>query len=142
MVTSLVLTFYINTILVNKVGHVTDIDRVIIPFVTITCFMFTLVLVVYGVAGIPTTIIAIIRNTFRPHTIANNIMNDVFITVRGNITENVFSGRTKLNDTPVTTTTTRARRPIHRKLIDVANAFVSAVIVYALAKLSVMLAKT
>lgn len=136
------LTFYITTILVNKMGHVTDIDRVVIPFVTIVCVMFILILIMYGVATIPTTFTAVMGTTFSPGTVANNTIKDFLITVRGNITEKVFSGRTKLNDTPVTTTTTRAGRPMHRKLIDVAKAFVSAVIVYALAKLSVILANT
>lgn len=127
-----------NLIILKKVREVTGMSRVVMPFVTILCMKLTMVVVVAGVATIPTTLTSVIGSTFAKDTLTKKTIKSVFMTVRGNITEKVFSGRSKLNDTPVTTTTTEAGRPIHRKLISVAKAFVSAVMVYAVAKLSVI----
>lgn len=66
------------------------------------------------------------------------MMKDFFVDVGGNISENVFSGRTNLNANSVTRTYTSAEGPMGRKFFKVFRMFASAVIVYALATLIVL----
>lgn len=105
------------------------------------CVTTKLLYVTLGFRGMPRNLCLVFVVTFSPTTIRNKIINAVAISIVGtihfNITHNYFSGRTNLNSTTVSTTTSAASSPTQRKCISVAKAFVSAVVIYAVAKLAV-----
>lgn len=118
------ITILATLIVFNKVGSVTGMYRHLIPFVTFFCIVKYVVVLKVGFSFVVPTMGAVYGFTFAPNTTTKNLMkHNVVVTVRCKVTEKLFSGRSNVNSTPVTTTTTRAEGPIHRTLISDANAF-------------------
>lgn len=138
LVVKVILTILVNLVLLNKVGEVNRIARGLIPFVTLVCVILTLKIIILGFRGVPAMFKSVLRNTFSPTSIAKNTIKSFFVDVGGNISEKVFSGRTKLNANSVTRTYTSAGGPMGRKFFKVFRMFISAVMVYALATLIVL----
>lgn len=113
------------TIMVFKnVGSVSEIYRLLMPFVTIFCILNYLVVLNVGFSILNGAFRVVFRSTFSLGSITNNFLNsDLVLTTHCNVTENLFDGRSNVNSTPVITSTTRAEGPIHRTVVSSANAF-------------------
>lgn len=109
---------------------------IIIPVVTIYCFLVAMFLVFAGLSDVPNIFSHVFRRTFKIHRITTNNFKTILV---GKIGEKLFSGRTNSKSTPYTTTTTRYSLPMGTKLIRTLNMFVSAVIVYDYATVVVLL---
>lgn len=109
---------------------------VLIPVVTIYCFIVAVIVVLLGVQDLPNMFRQVVRRTFKVHRTTTKKFKTILV---GNMGEKLFSGRTNSKSTPYTTTTTRYSAPMGTKFVRTLNMFVSAVIVYDYATVVVLL---
>ncbi len=125
-------------LIVNSNG-VNGLYKTFIPVLSTMCVVLAIYMVTMGFHHLPDIFSRVFRTTFNFERTIKKVYNcKVGVTVSRKVQQKVFSGRTNLNAATSLRTRTRNVAPYGRKLVGVLRITVSALIVYALATLTLL----
>ena len=139
VISSLVLAFYVASVLIGGIKRIASVSQVIVPFMAIIYFLFAGILIVTNITAVPSAIAVIVEAAFSPRAITGGAVGSMFVAMQKGVARGIFSNEAGLGSAPIAAAAAQTKEPVRQGLVSMTGTFIDTIVICTLTGLSIVL---
>lgn len=133
---SILLTFMAGMVVIGGLKRIAAVSEKVIPMMIIFYIIFSLMLVIYNIAEIPSAIVLIVKSAFGANAVAGGIMGAIICAMQKGIARGIFSNEAGLGSAPIAAAAAQTKECVRQGLVSMTGTFIDTIIVCSMTGLA------
>ena len=138
VIASLILAFCVGAILIGGLKRIATVSQIIVPFMAVIYFVFSVALILLNITHIPAAIVTVVKGAFNPSAVTGGIVGSMIVAMQKGVARGIFSNEAGLGSAPIAAAAAQSREPVRQGLVSMTGTFIDTIIICTLTGLSIV----
>lgn len=138
VISSLILAFCVAAVLIGGIKRIASVSQIIVPFMAVIYFVFSIALILFNITAVPDAIIAVVTGAFNPSAVTGGVVGTMIVSMQKGVTRGIFSNEAGLGSAPIADAA-QTKEPVRQGLVSMTGTFIDTIIICTLTGLSIVL---
>lgn len=139
VIASLILAVIVALVVIGGIQRISKVSSVVVPFMAIFYFIFTILLIILNIDKLPKAISEIVVGAFNPRAVAGGISGTMLVAMQNGIARGIFSNEAGLGSAPIAAAAAQTKEPVRQGLVSMTATFLDTIVVCNLTGLSLVI---
>lgn len=138
VIASLILAFCVGAILIGGLKRIATVSQIIVPFMAVIYFVFSVALILLNITHIPAAIVTVVKGAFNPSAVTGGIVGSMIVAMQKGVARGIFSNEAGLGSAPIAAAAAQSKEPVRQGLVSMTGTFIDTIIICTLTGLSIV----
>lgn len=139
VISSLILAFCVAAVLIGGIKRIANVSQIIVPFMAIIYFVFSITLIVLNITEVPAAIVTVVKGAFNPSAVTGGIVGSMLVAMQKGVARGIFSNEAGLGSAPIAAAAAKTKEPVRQGLVSMTGTFIDTIIICTLTGLSIVI---
>lgn len=139
VISSFILSFCVAAVLIGGIKRIANVSQVVVPFMAVIYFVFSVALILLNIRSIPSAIVTIVKGAFHPSAITGGIVGSMIVAMQKGVARGIFSNEAGLGSAPIAAAAAQTKEPVRQGLVSMTGTFIDTIVICTLTGLSIVL---
>lgn len=139
VISSLILSVCVAAVLIGGIKRVANVSQIVVPFMAVIYFVFSIALILFNITSIPSAIVTIVKSAFNPAAVTGGAVGSIMVAVQNGVARGIFSNEAGLGSAPIAAAAAQTKEPVRQGLVSMTGTFIDTIIICTLTGLSIVL---
>ena len=118
VIASLILAFCVGAILIGGLKRIATVSQIIVPFMAVIYFVFSVALILLNITHIPAAIVTVVKGAFNPSAVTGGIVGSMIVAMQKGVARGIFSNEAGLGSAPIAAAAAQTKEPVRQGLVS------------------------
>ncbi len=138
VISSLLLALCVALILIGGLKRIATVSQIIVPFMAVIYFVFSICLIVFNIREVPAAFALIVKGAFNPSAVTGGVVGSMIVAMQKGIARGIFSNEAGLGSAPIAAAAAQSKEPVRQGLVSMTGTFIDTIIICTLTGLSIV----
>ncbi len=139
VIAGVVVTLAAALVIIGGLKRIAKVSEIIVPFMAVIYFVFTLIILICNVQAIPGAIALIFKSAFIPEAVLGGAAGiTIKLAMQKGIGRGIFSNEAGLGSAPIAAAAAQTKEPVRQGLVSMTGVFIDTIIICTMTGLSVV----
>lgn len=124
VIASLILAFCVGAILIGGLKRIATVSQIIVPFMAVIYFVFSVALILLNITHIPAAIVTVVKGAFNPSAVTGGIVGSMIVAMQKGVARGIFSNEAGLGSAPIAAAAAQSKEPVRQGLVSMTGTFI------------------
>ena len=139
VISSLILSLCVALILIGGLKRIATVSQIIVPFMAVIYFVFSICLILFNIREIPAAVVMIVKGAFNPEAVTGGVVGSMIVAMQKGIARGIFSNEAGLGSAPIAAAAAQSKEPVRQGLVSMTGTFIDTIVICTLTGLSIVL---
>ena len=139
IISGILLTIFAALVLIGGLKRISSVAQVIVPFMAVTYFIFTLAILVYNFREIPNALATIVQSAFGLRAVGGGAIGSMMMAMQMGVARGIFSNEAGLGSAPIAAAAAVADAPAQQGLISMMGTFIDTIVICTMTGLTIVI---
>lgn len=139
VISSLILSLCVALILIGGLKRIATVSQIIVPFMAVIYFAFSICLILFNVREIPAAVVMVVKGAFNPEAVTGGVVGSMIVAMQKGIARGIFSNEAGLGSAPIAAAAAQSKEPVRQGLVSMTGTFIDTIVICTLTGLSIVL---
>lgn len=139
IISSLLLALCVAAVLIGGIKRIANVSQIIVPFMAVIYFIFSVSLILFHLKNIPAAIVTIVEGAFNPSAITGGVVGSMIVAMQKGVARGIFSNEAGLGSAPIAAAAAQTKEPVRQGLVSMTGTFIDTIVICTLTGLSIVL---
>ena len=139
VIASFILAICVAAVLIGGVKRIASVSQIIVPFMAIIYFVFTIILIICNISEVPMAFKTIVVAAFSPKAITGGVVGSMLVAMQKGVARGIFSNEAGLGSAPIAAAAAQTKEPVRQGLVSMTGTFIDTIVICTLTGLSIVI---